>query len=182
MRCALFGSLICLLLIGLSACGAQSKGSAQTAMSSTPAADSTQLQPAPTCETLYGRLGLDAQQAAALTFSGPAAASVFDGSRGVSMASAIVVHDFTIIDGLDDTAPAKGTQLSLLKVTAHPNAAFKANALSASQRTAPLKGQPYLLYVPSTDVSTVQQVPLMSVDEAKPMDSLVRSGHCVKWS
>lgn len=139
-----------------------------------------------TCDVLYERLGQDAAQAAELTLSGPAAISAFNESRGASVASAIVVHDFVILEPLDEAAPTKGIVLPMPTVKPHPNAAFNDKAWSVSQRTAPLKGQPYLLYMPPTDaffdVYRAIQVPLKHVDEAAHMDRLIRSGRCVKWS
>lgn len=188
MRVVYLGSLIVALFLSLSACSAQKATVASPSASSTTAADVAQPEPAAplTCDVLYERLGQNAEQAAALTFRGPAAISAFSESRGASVASAIVVHDFVILEPLDEAAPAKGLVLPMPTVKPHPNVAFNDKALSASQRTAPLKGQPYLIYMPPTDaffdVYKAIQVPLKRVDEARHMDDLIRSGRCVKWS
>lgn len=188
MRVVYLGSLIGALFLSLSACSAQKATVASAPAPPATAAEVAQPEPAAplTCDVLYERLGQDAAQAAELTFSGPATISTFNGSHGVSVASAIVVYKFVTLEPLDDAAPAKGELLSTFTLTPHPNVQFKANALSTAQRVAPLKGQPYLLYMPTTSASfdayKAIQVPLKRVDEAAQIDSLIRSGRCVKWS
>ena len=160
------------LMLGLAACRA-----AQT-IEASPGQQVAQAPgrgaaPELTCQALRQRLGGDSTRA---SFEGQSVVAVFEGSAGVAIASATVEHTFRVIEVLDEAGPLVAEVVRAWTLRPHPDSPLNPRGLTVSERTAPVRGHRYVLYVQPD--RPVQQVPLRATEDARELDALLRSGRC----